>query len=155
MIQSFAMTRLLALWTIAFFAVSCASSRDSDYHSGSSGEKLVVTRDFQFTSGPSGVSPMQHSCIVPAGVYRSVGADSNGTYYAAPGPFHFHTRVNVDLRGGLYQRGNQIFTCSLSPEDAPAGVPPGVALIAKAYLGSKPHLWDEVPPEFRKYIVAR
>src|SRR4051812_20164065 len=89
----------------ALYCTSCATKRDADYHAVSNGNSLVVTRDFQFTTGPSAVSPMRHTCTIPAGVYRAVGTDSSGTYYAAPSPFHFRTRVNVDLHGGLFRRG--------------------------------------------------
>jgi len=140
---------------IALCFISCAASRDADFHAVSTGDSVVVTRDFQFTSGPSGVSPMQHSCTIPAGVYPAVGTDSRGTYYVAPTPFHFITRVKVDLRGGLYRRGNQFFTCSLALDRPPPGVAPGFFLIGKAYLGSKPHIWDSVPAEFSKFVKLR
>ena len=136
----------------ALGSIACASSRDADYRAISNGEKLEVIRDFQFTSGPSDVSRMQHTCTIPAGEYSAVGADSSGTFYAAPSPFHFITRVKVDLHGGLYRRGTQFFTCSLPLEGPPSGVAPGLFFIGKAYLGRKPHIWDSVPAEFSRFV---
>ncbi len=144
--------QLPAICIAALCCSSCATKRDADYHAVSNGNSLVVTRDFQFTSGPSAVSPMRHTCTIPAGVYRAVGSDNSGTYYAAPTSLHFRTRVNVDLPGGLFRRGNQFFTCSLALQNPPPGVAPGLFLIGKAYLGSKPHIWDSVPPEFSKFV---
>jgi hypothetical protein len=138
--------RSSAVFAIAAFCGSCASG-PVGYRVVKTDESLVVTREFQFTAGRSSASPMQHTWTVPAGIYRAVATDSTGTYFEAPRTLPLKARSTVRENGGLYRRGTTFFIY---------GQPllPNTSELAILLL-RKPHIFDQVPPEFSKVITPR
>jgi hypothetical protein len=137
--------KLCVTSVIAALCVSCASSPVVGYHGSTSSDSLVVTQEFQFTTGPSAVSHMQHTWWIPAGVYRAIGADNNGTYYAAPHRYiRLKARFATQTYGGLYRRGDRFFTYTKALTE-----------MNVLFTGSKPYVWDELPPEFAKFVAKR
>lgn len=123
----------------------CASSPVVGYHRAFHDETIVVTSEFQFTTGPSAASKMDHTWTIPAGTYHASGVDNNGTYYQAPGSgIRIKARLADRLSGGLYRSGDRYFIYSQ-----------GTTEMAALLAGNKPYIWDEVPHEFTKFIEHR
>ena len=148
---------LVAFFVITFFWIS--SVNGSDANESLSGDSVVVTRDFEFTAGPSAVSHMNHTWTIPAGVYRAAVSDSSGTYYIPPtGWLWLKARHRLQMHCVLCRRDSTFLICSQVPGaagSASSGLPEGLQLIGKAFFGSKPQVWDSLPPEFRKVVESR
>ena len=140
-----ALRQLAAILATALLCVSCSTSPVVGYRVDFSSESLVVTREFQFTTGPSPASHMNHTWTIPAGVYHAQGNDAYGTYYAAPHrTIGLRARFGTEPAGGLYRRSDTFFTYTQATTE-----------MYSLLVGGKPYVWDQVPLDFAKFVTRR